>query len=241
MMYSKMDYHIHSNFSKDASKEATFEAYIKAAKEKKIEKIAFTDHVDFDAVHPLFKENIDYDEYMRAFNQIKEDKDISVALGVEIGYQSHTIQQNKHFLKKYPFEFVILSIHYLEKKDLYTGEYFQGKTKEEAYNIYFDTCLEAIENMDQFTVFGHLDYISRYSPFGDVVYSEFKEKIDVILRALINKNKGIEINTSGYRYEGRTYPSQEVINRYKELGGTIITYGSDAHCVEELGVRRKEY
>jgi len=236
MIYLNQDYHIHTNFSPDADQNATFEKYIAAATTKGITQIAFTDHVDFDAQHALFNIPIDYDQYIAAFNKAKKDAPIDIKLGVEIGYQSHTVKLNNDFLEKYPFEFVILSIHYLEKKDLYTGEYFQGKTKEEAYNIYFQTCLEAIENTPNFTVFGHLDYISRYSPFGDFEYQDYQEIIDKVLTALISRNKGIEINTSGYKHEGRTYPSKSIINRYKELGGTIVSYGSDSHTITELGV-----
>jgi len=62
------------------------------------------------------------------------------------------------------------------------------------------------------------DYITRYSPFGDYEYEEYKSIIDEILIILIQKNKTLEINTSGFKTEGRTYPKKEVIKRYIELG-----------------------
>ncbi|QMS84787.1 histidinol-phosphatase HisJ family protein [Candidatus Xianfuyuplasma coldseepsis] len=229
------DYHIHTNYSPDADQEATFEAYINQAQALGLTKLTFTDHVDIDAVHPLFHTPIDYNAYLKEFNTVKQTSPIDIQLGVEIGYQSHVVEEINTFLSKYPFTHVILSIHYLEQKDLYTQEYFIGKTKRQAYQTYFETCLDAIESIDQFDVFGHLDYITRYSPYGDYDYEEYKDIIDRILQALIRKNKGLEINTSGIANEQRTYPKQEVLDRFIELGGTTLVYGSDAHKISELG------
>lgn len=230
----KRDSHIHTNYSPDADPDATFEAYIKKALELGLEELVFTDHVDFDAVHPLFHKMIDYDTYIEDFRRVQQTSPIPIQLGVEIGYQPHVKSQINTFLNTYPYDYVILSIHYLEQKDLYTQEYFQNKTKKEAYQRYFETCLDAVRSMNNFDVFGHLDYIPRYAPFDDYEYEDYKDIIDEILRELISKGKGIEINTSGYTTEQRAYPKVEVVRRYIELGGTILRYGSDAHRVEEL-------
>mgnify|MGYP000518937875 CR=1 FL=1 len=229
------DTHVHTHYSPDADQDATFSAYIKQAKKLGLKQIVFTDHVDFDAAHPLFKDTINFDEYTKDFiESTKDETDIDVQLGVEIGYQRHVKVDIIEFLKKYPFQHVIMSIHYIEKKDLYTKEYFLNKTKEEAFSIYFEKVLEAIKTIDDFTVIGHLDYIPRYSDFGDYDYQVYKDVIDEILLELIKKNKGIEINTSGYNYEKRQYPKKEVIERFIELGGRKMTLGSDAHKVSDL-------
>ncbi len=235
MINYKIDTHVHTNYSPDADKDATFTSYINRAKQLGLEEIVFTDHVDFDAAHPLFKDDIDYDKYIQEFTQVKDStRDIVLTLGVEIGYQTHMLSKINEFLNRYPFEHIILSIHYIEKKDLYTREYFEGKTKKEAFTIYFEKVLEAVREMDMFNVVGHLDYIPRYSGFGDYEYEDYKEIIDQILQVLIDKNKGIEINTSGFDYEKRQYPKQEVVNRFIELGGKTIVLGSDSHRVSEL-------
>lgn len=231
----RRDTHIHTNFSPDADPTATFQAYINEAQEKGFDELVFTDHVDFDAAHPLFYKMIDFDDYYQTFLEAKKEAPIPIKLGVEIGYQPQVIEEIKEFLARYPFEHVILSIHYPDHQDLYTGEYYQGKTEKEAYYRYFEIVSEAIDAIDQFTVFGHLDYITRYSPFGDFDTLEYQEIIDEILQKLIQKNKGIEINTSGLEQEGRTYPKQEIVKRFQELGGTTITLASDAHRTSELG------
>lgn len=230
------DNHVHTNYSPDADPNATFDAYITKAKELGLSQITFTDHVDFDPAHPLFNTPIDYDTYMSDYLSVKKKQtDISLRMGVEIGYQTHMKSKINNFLKSYPFEHIILSIHYIEKKDLYTKEYFVGKSKHEAYNIYFLSLLEAVTEIDSFDVVGHFDYITRYSPFGDYEYEEYKDVIDQILQVLVQKNKGIEINTSGFVNEQRAYPKSEIIDRFIELGGRKITLGSDAHSVTELG------
>ena len=66
-------------------------------------------------------------------------------------------------------------------------------------------------------------------------YNEFKPITDKILKALIEKEKGIEINTSGFKYGlNHTHPQFPIVKRYKELGGKIITVGSDAHRPEQI-------
>ena len=229
------DSHIHTCFSPDADPKVTFQSYIDKAVELGLRELTFTDHVDFDAAHPLFSKMINYDNYINIFRLVQKTSPIPIRLGVEIGYQPHMKDKIKEFLNTYDFDFVILSIHYIEKKDLYTQEYFQGKTEQEAYSIYFETLLDAVTSIDAFTVIGHLDYIPRYSPFDDYRYSDYSTIIDQILLEVIRKGKGIEINTSGYLTEGRMYPCVDVVSRYIELGGSIITIGSDAHRTSELG------
>ena len=230
----KHDMHIHTHYSKDADSNATFEAYIKKAHSMGLESLTFTDHHDIDPAHPLFKIPIDFDAYYQDFLKAKKNTTLPIYFGVEVGYQSHVKEDLKTFLKSYPFEHVILSIHYIEKKDLFTQEFFKGKTKKQAYQIYFEACLEAVTEIDDFDTFGHLDYIPRYAPFEDYDYQDHKEIIDQILRTLIQKNKALEINTSGFVTENRAYPKDEVIHRYQRLGGTKFTYGSDAHKVDDL-------
>ena len=229
------DHHIHTHYSKDADPKATFASYIQKAKALGLKSITFTDHHDIDPAHPLFKVPIDYDTYIKDFESIPKEDVINFRLGVEIGYQKHVVQEIKDFINKYPFEYIILSVHYIEKKDLYTGEYFKGKTQYDAYHIYFETCLEAIHSGIPFDTFGHLDYIPRYAPYGDYDYASHKDIIDRILDELIKQNKYLEINTSGFLTEQRMYPKFDVIKRFIELGGKKLIVGSDAHNVDALG------
>jgi len=136
---------------------------------------------------------------------------------------------------KYDFDFIIGSMHTLFQKDIYhfREEFFENNTKEEVYRLYFEEVLRSVKLFtDEFDVYGHLDFVMRYALEDDKSchYADFRELLDQILRLLIQKGKGIEINTSGFRYGlGHMHPNTEIIKHYKELGGEIITVGSDAH------------
>ncbi len=230
------DSHMHTSYSPDADPTVTFQDYVDEARKKGITHLVFTDHVDLDAGHPTFQiPPIDYDAYIDAFNKVKTNtKDITMTLGVEMGYQTHMKEEINAFLNRYPFEFVILSIHYVNKQDLYTHEFYDDKTIKEAHTMYFEACLDAVESVDKFNVFGHLDYFTRYITKKDYDIDDYQPLLDTILNTLIEKNKGIEINTSGFRYEDRIYPKFDLVKRFVELGGRIITIGSDAHTSKDL-------
>ena len=83
---------------------------------------------------------------------------------------------------------------------------------------------------------GHLDLIRRYDNAGDYPFEYTKPLIREILQIVIQDGKGIEVNTSSYRYGlNDLTPSEEILHLYRELGGTILTIGSDSHKPEQLG------
>lgn len=228
------DRHVHTKFSPDSQAEMV--GYIKKAKELGQEYVLFTDHVDFGAFDPDFLEPIDYDKYIKCMRKLEKDHGLPIKIGVEIGYEKSHKKEIKEFLSRYDFDFVIASIHHGSDGDFYYGDFFIGKDKYQAYLSYFELVLEMVENFTDYDVVGHLDYISRYGPYDEKEYDyeDYKDIIDRILKAIIKNNKGIEVNTSGLRGPlNVTFPKDQLILRYKELGGSIITVGSDCHFVED--------
>ena len=144
-------------------------------------------------------------------------------------------------VNKNQYDFIIGSTHVVcDGYDLCMNDFFEGKTKREAYWKYFEEVLHNVETYDFFNVYGHIDFINRYGNYSDKTmnYDEFKPLTDKILKVLAEKNKGIEINTSGFRYGlGHTHPQFPIVKRFKELGGRIITVGSDAHRPEQIAFR----
>ena len=139
--------------------------------------------------------------------------------------------------EKYPFDFVIGSSHVMHGVDPYYPAYWENHTEEEGYQEYFESILENIAVFDGFDVYGHIDYVVRYGPNKNASYSyqKYADIIDEILKALIIKGKGIEINTGGFKYGlGHPNPAEDIIKRYHELGGEIITIGADAHQPEHV-------
>ncbi len=224
----KIDYHIHTNYSSDS--DSDMENMILSAIEKGINEIAITDHVDYHVSY----EPPHYDDLISKFKIMKEkyNSKINMILGVEIGLENSLADTINKFINSYSFDFIIGSSHSVCGKDLYFDNFFDGMDKKTAYSLYFTEMLKNINTVEKFSVYGHIDFISRYGTYNDktLKYYEYSDIIDEILKTLINKNKGIEINTSGYRYKlNQTYPQYDILKRYKELGGEIITIGSDAH------------
>ena len=238
------DYHTHSDFSSDS--DTPMEENIKRAMSIGLKEIAVTDHIDFDYPDPEFPFLFDYKPYSDEIERLRKiyGEKITIAKGVEIGIQPHVIGSINKFVENNQFDFIIASTHVVQDGyDLWVNDFFEGKTKDEAYCQYFEEVLHNVENYDFFNVYGHIDFINRYGNYTDktIDYSRFRYLTDKILSALIEKQKGIEINTSGYRYgAGGPHPGFALIKRYRELGGKIITVGSDTHKPEHLAYKFDE-
>lgn len=236
MLEYLIDHHVHTDFSADC--ETDIETLINKARNLGLKSLMLTDHVDFDSPEPIFRDLIDYDEYIETLEKIQnKNKDLEILMGVEVGYQSHLHERLKEFLSSYPFEFVICSMHCCDGIDFYNGDFFKGKSQYQAYDEYFESVKKSVQNYNDFDVYGHLDYITRYGDYEnkEIKYLTYKEVIDEILKLLVQNGKGIELNTSGFRYGlDVIHPSIDILKQYKQLGGEIITLGSDAHRPEDL-------
>lgn len=233
----RADVHMHSNFSHDS--EFTPEQMILGAIEKKLEVICFTDHFDKDNVAWGDEDVFEPEEYFRVLPPLREKyKDrIAVRIGVEIGLQPHLNEEYRAFTKAYPFDFVIGSVHSAGGYDIAHGELFEGRSDEEVYRLILEEMLEDVRVTEDFDVLGHLDYMTRYGREKEKAYSyqKFAGIIDEILKTLMEKGKGIELNMAGIKYGlPFAHPHPDVLKRYRELGGEIITVGSDGHRPEHL-------
>lgn len=224
------DYHVHSNFSTDG--QSSMEDMTNRAIELGLKEIVFTDHLDLD--HPDGDFIVDiktYIPYIYKLKKMYQDK-INVKLGIEIGVQNHLYNELDNIINNNDFDFVIASSHMVNGIDPYFNTFFDGLTQYEGYLKYFESILENVTNFNNYSVYGHLDYVIRYGNFSDrtYLYSDYKDVYDSLLKTIISNGRGIEINTSGFRYDlNSPHPTLAVIKHYKELGGEIITIGSDAH------------
>jgi len=207
---------------------------------KDIVEIAVTDHLDIDYPDRDFEFDLDYAAYSSALDMARErfGGKLNIIKGLEIGLQPHILDKCAAFLKDKDFEFVIASVHAVSGMDLYRQEFHRQKTKSSAYTQYLEELLDCIRHFKSFNVVGHIDLIRRYGEYEDKTmrYSDFTDLLDLILKELISTYRGLEINTSGYRYNlESTLPDFDLIKRYKEMGGEILTIGSDAHTPYHLG------
>ena len=231
------DTHMHSHFSTDS--DASPLAMVHAAMDAGLGGICFTDHFDLDYGISPDSFQLDIPAYFAKMLETKESFQgtFPICIGVEAGLQPHLEGILPDRINAYPFDFVIGSSHLVHRQDPYHPEYYMGKTEDEAYREYFESILENLAVFDCFDVYGHIDYVVRYGPNKNKYYSyrKFSDVIDEILRILIQKGKGIELNTGGFKYGlGHPNPEEAVLKRYRELGGEIITIGSDAHRPEHV-------
>ncbi|RKQ33167.1 histidinol-phosphatase HisJ family protein [Oceanobacillus halophilus] len=233
------DYHIHSNFSADC--DTAMETTIQKAIDLGLEEICFTEHIDYDYPDKDWIFEFDlaaYDKKIKEMQKAYQDK-IRIKKGIEIGVQPYLLDRYEELMKEELFDFVICSMHSTEKKDLHSGNFFKGKTVDKAYQIYYEELLDCVKRYKEFSILGHIDLVKRYTKERST--SNFHEIISEIFREIIPAGKGIELNTSGYRYglEGGM-PSADILSLYKECGGEIITIGSDSHVETTVAYQFKD-
>ncbi len=239
-MAVKADFHMHSNFSGDS--EALMEEMVQKALSLGLTHICITEHYDPDYVYLPGKEGmfeLNTDSYLYELLKLREKYKgkISVGFGVELGLQPHLKRPLAIYSKAYDFDFIIGSSHICNHKDPYYPAFFENRSEDDAHREYFESVLECVKTLPYFDVYGHLDYVVRYGPSKDLQYSYAKHSdiLDDILRALIENEKGIELNTGAFRSGlSQPNPSADIIRRYRELGGEIITVGSDAHTASQI-------
>ena len=139
---------------------------------------------------------------------------------------------------EYDFDFVILSCHQVDNKAFWTQDFQKGKTQKEYNEKYYEEILKVIKKYNDYSVLGHLDMINRYDKMGKYPFEKVRDIVKEILVHVISHGKGIEINTSCFRYGlDDLTPSREILKLYRELGGTIITIGSDSHKEDDVGCK----
>ncbi len=232
------DFHVHTAFSSDS--EAAPETQLEQAVLLGMEEICLTDHQDFDFPPGDLDFLLDTPFYVPAVQRLQRTYEgkLQLRLGVELGLQPHLSTQLPVYVDAYPFDFVIGSTHLSRRLDPYEPEFFQGITEAEAYRTYFEEELENLRQFHCFDVAGHLDYVLRYGKTGGDrdPMDAYGDVLEEILRTLIDKGKGLECNTAGFRSRcGVPNPSPSVLLRYREMGGEILTLGSDAHDPKDLG------
>lgn len=228
------DYHMHSNFSADS--DIPIENMVQASINKGLTEICFTEHIDYEYPDPTISFDLDIPAYTETINMLREKyKDIiSIKKGVELGLQPYLIDRYNQLMNKEDFDFVICSIHTADKKGLHSGDFFANRTPEQAYQLYYEELLYCVKNFKQFNILGHIDLVKRYKTLD--TKENFHDILSEIFKVIIEDGKGIELNASGYAYGlGGPMPTQDILKLYKEMGGEVLTIGSDAHIERHVG------
>ena len=229
------DYHMHTVVSFDGQHRGQDMA--KAALAAGLKEICFTDHLDYDPLGKMGNMAFDTAQYNAEYDHL-ELPGLKIRRGMEFGMTVDNRAQFQKDLQRRPFDFVLGSVHFVDELDVYFQEYWHDKTVVQAERRYLEETLECVRLHEDFDVLAHLTYIAKtrcHKAPRPVPYGEHRQLIDEILRTLARKEKGLEMNTSGISRCGDFLPGAEYFRRFRELGGQIVTIGSDAHSCDRVG------
>ncbi len=231
------DSHLHSQYSFDSQE--LMENQVKRAIDIGLPVMCFTDHIDWDFPMPEMIFDYDMEQYMEEISTLQDryEKQVRILKGVELGMQTQLGDRYRELLQQYPFDYAISSQHLVDGKDPYYPQVFEEYGDALVFQKYFEETYENLRLFHEGNTLGHLDYVVRYGQNGasEYNYRRYGEIIDEILKLMIRYDIALEVNSAGIRKGlGFPNPHPDVIRRYRELGGKLITVGSDAHVSEDL-------
>ncbi len=238
-----IDLHVHSTCSADGASSTA--DYARRARSLGLREIGFCEHADLDPRDQGYG-TLDLARYDREIAAARREvPGVHLRQGLEITYQASREEEIRAWLVARPWDYVIASVHLVDYADGWAlisepttaTAYFAGHSRRQAYVPYFEELLRAAHS-GLGDLLGHFDLVKRYgtAPYGPFEPLDFEEEIRAVLQAAVERGMGLEINTSGLRQSpGEPYPGLTVLRWYHDLGGEILTVGSDAHCADHLG------
>lgn len=230
------DYHVHSEFSVDCTVPMTTscEAAIRAG----VTEIAFTDHVDHEPADMGFG-YYRAGEFREAVARVQDryGDQLTILVGAEVDFNRRIAPQVETFLGQNAFDFVIGSVHYGDAGEIIFPAYFGSKSLDDVFLPYFEEVQAAVET-GWFDTIGHLDLPKRYAPGTHRTYDpmRYRDALRPVFRGMIERGVAFEINTSGLRQRPKTsMPGPVTVRSYVEVGGSLITTGTDSHAAQTVG------
>jgi histidinol-phosphatase (PHP family) len=240
------DTHVHTEFSTDS--QTPLSDQLDAAVSHGLKGICLTDHMDYEFPKEQYGDFasgssapfvFDLTEYTDAIQRFRPRyPKLEIYTGVECGLQllPKVIEKNTLLAERDDLDYLIGSLHLADGKDPYYPSFWENRNPSVCVRHYFELVYDNITQFHSFDSLGHLDYIVRYAP-DTFVYrpEEYQDIIMEILRFLVQHDIALEVNTSGWKSSSFSNPHPSVLEWYRELGGYLVTIGSDAHAAEYLG------
>jgi histidinol-phosphatase (PHP family) len=234
--YYALDYQVHSFCSHDGR--ASIADHCARAVEIGLDEIGFSEHKDFDPGDPM-ADYFDYDAYMHEIEAARGQwgDHLKIRAGVEIDYQVWFEDKIAGYLDAHPFDFVLGSVHYVDRVMLMTPEYNRTRTAQTSYADYFRAVRDSVA-CGLFDVVAHLEYANRrgIAAWGPYDARAYRQELEALFDLMLLKDMPLEINTAGlHQGLGLTYPTAETVALYAARGGKRLSIGSDAHHPDQLG------
>ncbi|MEP7286005.1 MAG: histidinol-phosphatase HisJ family protein [Chloroflexota bacterium] len=231
------DYHMHSNNSCDCR--ATMAEMCRSAIQKHIPEIAFTEHFNRKREDMCY-EKYDPTRYFRDIEACRAEfgpQGLTIKAGVEVGEMHLYREQVDAVLNAHPYDLVLGSLHWNNGESIFERSYFQKRDHKSAAREYFAELTQMVD-AGGFNIMSHMDVIKRmgYQVYNRFDITEYEEYVRPVLAACIRQQIAPEINTSALRMSvNQTHPTVEVIRWYREMGGELLSIGSDSHRPDQLG------
>lgn len=242
------DYHMHClPWSPDA--QASMAELFQGAYERGMTHVCLTSHMEncvqdpsFEGQFPPFRE---WDQLFAGFEAARREfaGKMDVRLGAEIGSPHYLPEEGARLYGRQGLDFVIGSIHNLRHApDFYFYRYTSFEAVRPDVEAYLDEYI-TLAGAGLCDVLGHIGYMQRYMARQGVRFDImlFEDRLRAIFRRCIDHGVGIEVNTSGLRDTLRDFiPQPSALRLYRDMGGELVTAGSDAHSAAGAGVGIRE-
>lgn len=239
------DVHNHSTFSSDGR--SSLEDMVGTAKAKGLRYFGISEHFDYDYIalgleiqgfEPPYIDAAAYFKRAAELKQKHNDSNFTFLAGGELGFTKNEWCYEEYFrlIEKFNPDFVVNSVHTVEGLDCWYDVYFTGKSKERAYRAYLEAVLNSLAVPYHYDIVAHIGYCSRNAKYPDpkLRYEDYRELFDQILSTIVQKGKILEVNSSARGAGSDFLPDTDILARYFELGGRLISIASDAHATDRI-------
>jgi histidinol-phosphatase (PHP family) len=234
------DYHMHTPLCRHATGEPV--EYAAQALRIGLREIGFSDH------NPMPRD--DFDDWRMRLDQLDEyvakvesarraHPQLVIRLALEVDFFPDGTEWVRELAARHPWDYLIGSVHYACGWDIDNPnrlDEWRARTPLEVWSGYCENLRLAAESR-LFDIIGHADLCKKFAIYPEInVLSLFEP----FLRAAAANGVAMELNTAGLRKDCREiYPAPNIVRRAAELG-VVITFGSDSHAPEEVGMNFPE-
>lgn len=244
------DVHTHSAFSEDGK--SPLSEMVAEANRKNMTYYGVSEHFDYDYIvfglgykgRPVTR-TTDAAAYFAEARRLQREYagKMRLLVGGEYGFadDERCFEIYGKLTDGYQPDFIVNSVHTADGYDCYDPAYFTGKSKEYAYSRYLEQVRKSLEAPYPYDIVGHIGYVSRNAPYGDrkLRYEDFSELCDDVLKTVVLKGKILEANSSARGAGSDFLPDTDLLTRYYELGGRLVSFGSDAHGTARIAEKRE--